>query len=67
MVAITLNGEPRRFPEGTTVASLLEQLEVEPSRVAVELNRRIVRKAERDTTAIPDGATVEVVHFVGGG
>jgi thiamine biosynthesis protein ThiS len=35
--------------------------------VAVELNRAIVRKPEWDSTAIDEGAKIEIVWFVGGG
>jgi thiamine biosynthesis protein ThiS len=66
-IAIVLNGEPRRVPEGLDVAGLLKFLEIDGSRVAVELNREIVRKQEWESTQVLDGAQVEVVWFVGGG
>jgi thiamine biosynthesis protein ThiS len=49
------------------VAGLLAHLRVDAARVAVELNREIVRKTEWDSTPVSDGANVEVVQFVGGG
>ena len=66
-IQIVVNGEPRRVPESLNVSSLLAFLEIEASRVAVELNRHIVRKAEWEQTIIGEGAQVEVVWFVGGG
>jgi thiamine biosynthesis protein ThiS len=66
-IAIVLNGEPRRVPEGLNVAGLLKFLEIESARVAVELNREIVRKPEWESIQVLDGAQVEVVWFVGGG
>ena len=66
-VAIVLNGEPRRVPEGLTVARLLEFLKIEGAKVAVELNREIVRKPDWESAEVGDGAQVEVVWFVGGG
>ena len=66
-IGVVLNGEPRRVPEGLDVARLLEFLAVDPARVAVELNRSIVRKQDWSTTAVEDGAELEVVWFVGGG
>ena len=66
-IQVVLNGEPRSVPAGLTVDRLLAFLEMDPSRVAVELNRAIVRKLEWPTAEIRDGAQLEVVWFVGGG
>jgi sulfur carrier protein len=66
-VGIVLNGEPQRVPEGLNVARLLKFLEIDGGRVAVELNREIVRKPEWDSADVSDGAQIEVVWFVGGG
>ncbi len=66
-IQIVLNGEPKSVPEGLTVDKFLQWLEMDPSKVAVELNREIVRKPEWPTAQILDGAQVEVVWFVGGG
>jgi thiamine biosynthesis protein ThiS len=66
-IEIVVNGQARRVPQGLNVASLLAFLEIEASRVAVELNREIVRKAAWESTGIEEGARVEVVWFVGGG
>jgi thiamine biosynthesis protein ThiS len=46
---------------------LLRFLQIDPDRVAVELNRKIVRQPEWSGTAVPDGANIEIVQFVGGG
>ena len=66
-IAIVVNGEPRRVPEGLNVAALLKFLEIDSAKVAVELNREIVRKPEWEQAKVLDGAQVEVVWFVGGG
>jgi thiamine biosynthesis protein ThiS len=66
-IEIVVNGKPRRVSEGLNVSGLLRLLEVDPSRVAVELNRSIVRKAEWNSAKIGEGASVEIVWFVGGG
>lgn len=66
-VGIVLNGDPRRVPEGLNVAGLLQFLEIDGGRVAVELNREIVRKPDWESAEVLDGAQVEVVWFVGGG
>jgi len=66
-IQIVVNGEERTAPAGQTVMSLLAVLGVEAGRVAVELNRAIVRKPDWDTTPVSDGSTLEIVQFVGGG
>jgi thiamine biosynthesis protein ThiS len=66
-VEIVLNGEPRELPGTTSVGSLLEELGLDPNRVAVEINRRILKRAEFGATRMTEGDEVEVVTFVGGG
>ncbi len=67
MTQITLNGKPESVEEGSTVAALLQAKGVNPARVAVELNRRILRREEFPTTVLSVGDALEVVTFVGGG
>jgi sulfur carrier protein len=66
-ILVKVNGEERSVPEGKSVRELLEFLAIDAERVAVELNRRIVRKGEWDATPVLAGAEVEIVMFVGGG
>lgn len=66
-IEVVLNGEPRSIPAGLTVDRLLVFLEMDPSRVAVELDREIVRKPDWAAVEVRDGAQLEVVWFVGGG
>ena len=64
---LTINGEPRDFPDGLTLAALIEQLGMKADRVAVELNLEIVPRGNWEATQLKDGDKLEVVHFVGGG
>ncbi len=66
-IQVVLNGEPRGVPAGLTIDRLLVFLEMDPSRVAVELNRGIVHKPDWPSAEVQDGAQLEVVWFVGGG
>ena len=66
-VTITLNGKPRKVPEGLSLLELLEELDVQPSRVVVEHNREIRRKDDFKTAKVRDGDELELVYFVGGG
>lgn len=66
-VTVTLNGKPRVIPDGLTLLSLLQRLEVQPSRVVVEHNREIRRREDFETTSVHGGDELELVYFVGGG
>jgi sulfur carrier protein len=65
-MTVTVNGQPRELPEGTTVLQLIAQHDLTPQKVAVELNRRLIR-AEKYETVLKAGDEVEIVTFVGGG
>jgi thiamine biosynthesis protein ThiS len=64
---ITVNGDSSDISEGSTVAGLLEDLQIGRDRVAVEVGLEIVPKARYDTHTLLEGDRVEIVHFVGGG
>jgi len=64
---ISVNGEQRHISAPATLADLLQELGLDPRMVVVELNRKIVRRPVLETTALTEGDTVELVHFVGGG
>ena len=66
-IQITVNGESTATGRGRTVMDLLGALGIKPERVAVELNRQIVKQRDWSSTEVTDGAQVEIVHFVGGG
>jgi thiamine biosynthesis protein ThiS len=66
-IQIVVNGQVRRVPEGRTLAQLLVALEIAGDRVAVELDRKIIRRSEWDGTTVAPGAMLEIVQFVGGG
>jgi thiamine biosynthesis protein ThiS len=64
---LIINGESRDVPEGQTIEALLLWLELEPGRVAVELDGEIVKQALWPSRVPRQGARLEIVHFVGGG
>ncbi len=63
---ICLNGESRSVSVNS-INELLESLEIDAKRVAVELNMEILPKSDYLTRTISDGDRIEIVHFVGGG
>jgi thiazole synthase len=66
-VTVTVNGKPRRVPDGVSLFELLERLDVQPNRVVVEHNREIRRKEDFKATRVHAGDELELVYFVGGG
>jgi thiamine biosynthesis protein ThiS len=66
-VKVTINGEGRQFDGPLSVAVLLEQLHLEPLRVAVERNCALVRRRDFAATTLVDGDNLEIVTLVGGG
>lgn len=66
-MTIFINGEARELEGVSTLAGLLDALDLPKQRVAIELNKHVVRKQDWDSTEVSDNDMVEVVHFVGGG
>lgn len=64
---LTINGKDQDFADTLHLAQLIEQLGMKGDRVAVELNREIVSRAQWAETSLKDGDRLEIVHFVGGG
>ena len=64
---IIVNGSETDVAEGARVSELIMSLSLIPERLAIELNKKIIRRAEWDSTSLSEGDRVEIVHFVGGG
>ena len=64
---IILNGEPYQLDQPLSVIALLERLEIDARRVAVEHNLTIIRRHRFPEVIVSDGDQVEIVNFVGGG
>ena len=67
MVAtIQVNGDVRPLTRGETIRTLLTSFNLKPEKVAIEVNRRLIRAGDYDRDLI-EGDIVEIVTFVGGG
>lgn len=66
-MTIFINGEAREIGNAVTVSTLLDKLELPRQRIAIELNRQVIRKQDWEATPVSENDKVEVVHFVGGG
>ncbi len=64
---LTLNGEPRGFTDGMSVADLCRDIGLDPAKVAVERNLVIVPRSTFAGVMLTEGDALEIVHFVGGG
>lgn len=64
---MTINGEAREISDGLLLTDFIEELGLGQRKIAVELNREIIRSAEWPSTTLAENDTLEIVHFVGGG
>jgi sulfur carrier protein len=65
---LTVNGKEIEFNRDLTISALLTEQNVEmPEMVSVELNGRILKRSEFESTILNEGAKVEFLYFMGGG
>jgi len=64
---IFVNGESEELSGTPSLADLITQLELPAARIAVELNREVVRRNDWSGTMLNENDRIEIVHFVGGG
>ena len=66
-ITIRLNGEPYVIEGDARLTTLIEVLKMKPTRIAAELNRAIVPKADYASIMLREGDELELINFVGGG
>ncbi|MEO1007476.1 MAG: sulfur carrier protein ThiS [Planctomycetota bacterium] len=66
-IRVVVNGQQHRFPPGTTIANLLEQVGLASATCAVEVNRTIAPRAEHGRIILAEHDEIEIVTLVGGG
>ncbi len=64
---ILVNGQSMPFSEGSTISSVLDHLQLNPQRVVVECNRKILDKKDYAVTSLVAGDELEIIQFVPGG
>jgi thiamine biosynthesis protein ThiS len=67
LVRLSVNGETREFSGPLSVADLLQQLKAPRDAVAVEVDRQVIPRLQREACMLQGGEQVEVVTLVGGG
>jgi thiamine biosynthesis protein ThiS len=66
-VKVFINGETREIGGQVNLRELLDAFSLPSERIAIELNREVVRKKDWESILINDADKIEIVHFVGGG
>ena len=64
---IIVNGETKQIERELNLQELLKKLELPSERIAIELNKTVVRKKDWETVKVADRDEIEIIHFVGGG
>lgn len=64
---LQINGEIKELPTPLSLSALIESLKLPHDRLAIELNRLVIRRSEWPLTMLNEGDKIEIVHFVGGG
>jgi len=64
---VFVNGDEKDFSSSISLTELITQLDLPAPRIAVELNREVVRRSDWGSTMLKDDDRIEIVHFVGGG
>ena len=64
---ITVNGQSRNIPDGTSVAGLLGELKLSGKPLAVEVNLELVPRQHHAQRPLVEGDRLEIVTLVGGG
>ena len=64
---ITLNGEKITLETGSNIVNLIDKLDLNVDKLAIERNLEIVPKSKFAMTIIEEGDKLEIVHFIGGG
>ncbi len=66
-IKITLNGEDKFVIQKTSLKNLLEELELDVKKIAIEKNYEIIMPEDFGDNILSEGDRVEIVHFIGGG
>ena len=67
MITILLNGETTEVEADCNIEQLLQKLNIENKRLAVEINQEIIPRSEFASQTFNDMDKVEIVQAIGGG
>jgi len=66
-IKINLNGRPLSVLNGTTIYNIIKKIKAQPNKIAIELNRKIIKKKNINKIHLKNKDNLEIVHFIGGG
>ena len=66
-IKILLNGEERLIEAQTSIQKLVEDLELDVKKIAIEKNYEIILPDDFGGEVLSAGDKIEIVHFIGGG
>ena len=64
---LIVNGKKRTATDGATITALLQELQINPVRVAVQLNQQIIKRELYERTPLHEGDMLEIITFMAGG
>ena len=64
---LTVNGKKLEVPDGATITTVLGELNINPLRVAVQLNLEIIKRERYEETVLKSGDRLEIITFMAGG
>ena len=65
-IKINLNGKSISVPSDTTISKLIKKFKAQPNKIAIELNRKIIKKKNIKKIYLKNKDSLEIVHFIGG-
>ncbi len=66
-IKINLNGKTLFFSKGTSVYNVIKKTKLQPNKIAIELNKKIINKKNVNKIFLKNKDKIEIVHFIGGG
>ncbi len=66
-IKINLNGKTLFLSKGTSVYNVIKKTKLQPNKIAIELNKKIINKKKANKIFLKDKDKIEIVHFIGGG
>lgn len=67
MIEVIVNGKNKSIDRDVNLRDLLLNLNLPTERVAIELNKDVIRKKDWECTTVCEKDKIEIIHFVGGG
>ena len=64
---IIVNGTEQHCPPDVNLSGLLDLLELQGRKIALEINQEVIPRGEFDAYILHEGDIVEIIHAIGGG